>query len=48
VILASEHHAPPDETCKLISVFAESERKMIGYVEPTSRNAASRLRSASS
>jgi hypothetical protein len=30
---ASERHAPPDEACKLIGVFAESERKMIGYVE---------------
>jgi hypothetical protein len=30
---ASERHAPPDEACKLIGVFAKSELKMIGYIE---------------
>ena len=30
---ASERHAPPDEACKLIGVFAKSELKMISYVE---------------
>jgi hypothetical protein len=30
---ASEHHAPPDEACKLIGNFAQSEVKMINYVE---------------
>jgi hypothetical protein len=30
---ASEHHAPPDETCKPIGTFAQSEVKMIKYVE---------------
>jgi len=30
---ASERHAPPDETCKLIGNFALSEIKMIKYIE---------------
>jgi hypothetical protein len=30
---ASERHAPPDEACKLIESFAQSESKMIKYVE---------------
>jgi hypothetical protein len=30
---ASERHAPPDEACKLIGNFAQSEIKMIKYVE---------------
>jgi hypothetical protein len=30
---ASERHAPPDETCKLIGSFVQSEIKMIRYVE---------------
>jgi hypothetical protein len=30
---ASERHAPPDEACKLIGNFAQSESKMIKYVE---------------
>jgi hypothetical protein len=30
---ASERHAPPDEACKLIKNFGESEVKMIKYVE---------------
>jgi hypothetical protein len=30
---ASDHHAPPDEACKLIGNFAQSEIKMIKYVE---------------
>jgi hypothetical protein len=30
---ASERHAPPDEACKLIKNFGESEIKMIKYVE---------------
>jgi hypothetical protein len=30
---ASERHAPPDEACKLIKSFGESEIKMIKYVE---------------
>jgi hypothetical protein len=30
---ASDRHAPPDEACKLIGNFAQSEIKMIKYVE---------------
>jgi hypothetical protein len=30
---ASDRHAPPDEACKLIGNFAQSETKMIKYVE---------------
>lgn len=30
---ASERHAPPDEACKLITAFAQSEVKMIKYIE---------------
>jgi hypothetical protein len=30
---ASERHAPPDETCKLIGNFARSEIKIIKYIE---------------
>jgi hypothetical protein len=30
---ASERHAPPDEACKLIAAFSQSEMKMIKYVE---------------
>jgi hypothetical protein len=30
---ASERHAPPEEACKLISAFAQSEVKMIKYIE---------------
>ena len=30
---AGERHAPPDEACKLIGSFAQSELKMIKYVE---------------
>ncbi len=30
---ASERHAPPDEACKLIGNFAQSEVKMIKYIE---------------
>jgi hypothetical protein len=30
---ASDRHAPPDEACKLIGSFAQSEVKMIKYVE---------------
>ena len=33
---ASERHAPPDEACKLISNFSQSEVKMIKYVEVNS------------
>jgi hypothetical protein len=30
---ASDRHAPPDEACKLISAYSQSEVKMIKYVE---------------
>jgi hypothetical protein len=30
---ASERHAPPDEACKLIGNFGQSETKMIKYIE---------------
>ena len=30
---ASERHAPPDEACKLITAFSQSEVKMIKYIE---------------
>ena len=30
---ASERHAPPEEACKLIAGFSQSELKMINYVE---------------
>jgi hypothetical protein len=30
---ASDRHAPPDEACKLIGNFAQSEVKMIKYIE---------------
>src|SRR4030088_1413350 len=30
---ASDRHAPPDEACKLIGNFSQSEIKMIKYVE---------------
>ena len=30
---ASERHAPPDESCKLIANFGEAEIRMIRYVE---------------
>jgi hypothetical protein len=30
---ASDHHAPPDETCKLFAAFSAAEVKMIEYVE---------------
>jgi hypothetical protein len=31
--VASDRHAPPDEACKLIGSFAQSEIKMIKYVD---------------
>jgi hypothetical protein len=31
--IASDHHAPPTEACKLIGNFSQSEIKMIKYVE---------------
>lgn len=30
---ASDRHAPPDEACKLLGNFAQSESKMIKYIE---------------
>jgi len=30
---ASERHAPPQEACKLIGNFAQSEMKMISYIQ---------------
>ncbi|SIO61909.1 hypothetical protein SAMN05443247_09030 [Bradyrhizobium erythrophlei] len=33
---ASERHAPPEEACKLIGNFRQSEIKMIKYVEANS------------
>jgi hypothetical protein len=30
---ASERHAPPEEACKLISAFSQSEVKMLKYIE---------------
>jgi hypothetical protein len=33
---ASERHAPPEEACKLIANFRQSEIKMIKYVEANS------------
>ena len=33
---ASERHAPPDEACELIGNFAQSEIKMIKYVDANS------------
>jgi hypothetical protein len=30
---ASERHAPPGETCKLIGSFGQSETKMLKYIE---------------
>ena len=30
---AGERHAPPDEACKLLGNFAQSELKMLKYVE---------------
>lgn len=30
---AGERHAPPDEACKLITAFSQSEVKMIKYIE---------------
>ncbi|MDB5500249.1 MAG: hypothetical protein JWR89_151 [Tardiphaga sp.] len=30
---ASERHAPPEEACKLITAFSQSEVKMIKYIE---------------
>ena len=30
---ASDRHAPPDEACKLIRNFSQSETKMIKYIE---------------
>lgn len=33
---ASDRHAPPDEACKLIGNFSQSEIKMIKYVESNS------------
>jgi len=30
---ASEHHAGPDEACKLIGSFSQAEVKLINYVE---------------
>jgi hypothetical protein len=33
---ASERHAPPEETCKLIGNFRQSEIKMIKYIEANS------------
>jgi hypothetical protein len=33
---ASDRHAPPDEACKLIRNFGESEVKMIKYIETNS------------
>jgi hypothetical protein len=33
---ASERHAPPDEACKLIGNFGQSEIKMIKYIEANS------------
>ncbi len=34
---ASERHAPPEEACKLISAFSQSEIKMIKYIEANSQ-----------
>jgi hypothetical protein len=34
---AGERHAPPDEACKLIGSFAQSEIKMVKYVETNSQ-----------
>ena len=42
---ASERHAPPDEACKLIGSFGQSEIKMIKYIEANSANAEFRRRS---
>ena len=33
---ASEHHATPDEACKLIESFSQAEMKMMKYVEANS------------
>jgi hypothetical protein len=33
---ASERHAPPDEACKLIGNFGQSEINMIKYIEANS------------
>lgn len=33
---ASERHAPPNESCKLIGSFGQSEIKMIKYIEANS------------
>jgi hypothetical protein len=33
---ASERHAPPDEACKLIGSFRQSEIRMIRYIEANS------------
>jgi hypothetical protein len=33
ITAASERHAPPDEACKLIGNFGQSETKMIKYIE---------------
>jgi hypothetical protein len=33
---ASERHAPPDEACKLIGSFRQSEIRMIKYIEANS------------
>jgi hypothetical protein len=33
---ASERHAPPDEACKLIASFGQSEIKMIKYIDTNS------------
>lgn len=34
---AGDRHAPPDEACKLITAFAQSEVKMIKYIEANSQ-----------
>lgn len=33
---ASERHAPPEEACRLIGAFAQSEVRMINYLEANS------------
>jgi hypothetical protein len=35
---ASARHAPPDEACKLLGSYAQSETKMIKYLEANSAN----------
>ena len=47
--VASDHHARPDEACKLIGNFPQAETKMIKYVETNAakmRNPAANRRAA--